>query len=229
MIVAIYTPSGIVISTIGYDSFVTYSKVEDEEILEKIEMRGHQHIVDFWNRYALVFHSLNPYNFEEDLVGKLEEVKKRWPQEVPKIQDLMPYIKKQIMECNLNVLGFMAGYSDSRDANSEQFVYEILGEEIRRINIDPHGKVLYNCLILEKRPIISRLFRNIKIRNGDAWEEEFSLRMNCELFSISKAKEVANFLIETASGLDHLNSISLSGYPVETVEITERGISISIK
>lgn len=133
------------------------------------------------------------------------------------------------MECNLNVLGFMAGYSDSRDANSEQFVYEILGEEIRRINIDPHGKVLYNCLILEKRPIISRLFRNIKIRNGDAWEEEFSLRMNCELFSISKAKEVANFLIETASGLDHLNSISLSGYPVETVEITERGISISIK
>lgn len=223
MIAAIYTPDGIVLSTLGVDSFYQSS---DDNCVNRIEIIGHRHIINFWGQYALMFHQADEYRFDENIIDILENVKTRWPDTIPQIHEFMPYIKKQIIDYDLHLIGVMAGYSLSKDNKREQFVYQILGQEIRRINTNNDGEITYNCVFFEKETVIGRILRDVKVRNGEEWEELLPIQLRCDLYSIHKAREVANYLLRAAHYLKNINSSYAQNYDVESVVIMSNEIII---
>ncbi len=220
MIAAVYTPSGIVLSTLGVDSF--YQSVDENNCVNKIEITGHQHVVSFWSRYALVFHQADEYQYDGSIIDVLDDVKTKWTENVPSIHELMPYIKKQIMDYNLHIIGVMAGYSVSNTNKYEPYVYQILGQDIRRINTNGNGEITYNCVFFEKGTVIGRIMREVKVKNGDDWEELLPMQLRCDLYSIHKAREIANFLLRTSHYLKNINSSDTLNYNVESVMITSK-------
>lgn len=225
MIATVFTPDGIVISTLGYDSFYHASKTENDSYIEKIDIVGHQHIVNFWNRYALVFHQVDEYTYSSGITNMLQEVKQRWTDSIPTIYELMPYIKKQIIDLDLNIIGIMAGYSVSENKMYDPYVYQILGDDIRRINTNTNGEITFNCVFIEKETMMGRIMRDVKVNNGNRWEELTPLQLRCDLFSVSKAREISFFLLQTAFQLNHINSSNIPHYDMESVVITPNELS----
>lgn len=226
MIATVYTPDGIVVSTINLDTFYHATKKREYDYLEKLIIKGHPHIIKFWNKYILVFHQTDEFNYQYEIIQILENVMKKWESHVPPIHEFMPYVKKQIIDYGIQIIGIMSGYCSSKDGNQELYVYQILGESIRRINVDENGSLNYNCVLLEKETNFSRIFREIQIKNGDDWETLPPTLFRCDLFSINKSKEIAKFILESSMFLSNINSSVDSSYLIETVIITPKGIEI---
>lgn len=226
MIATIYSPDGIVISTSNVDVFYHTSKKGDLDYIERLEIKGHPHIINFWNKYILVFHQTDEFNYQHEIINILENAMKKWESDIPPIHEFMPYVKKQIIDYGIQIIGIMAGYCSSKDDNQELYVYQILGESIRRINIDENGYLNYNCVLLEKETNFSRLFREIQIKNGDEWETLPPTLFRCDLFSIEKSKEITKFILESSMFLSNINSSVNSSFLIETVIITPTKIII---
>ena len=221
MIAAVYTPDGIVLTTTNTDFYYSASR---EGSVEKVAVTGHPHEIIFWGRYALVYHQTNEFNYSHQTGWLLKSLEARWGEDVPPIHELMPYIKKQIIDSGIEIIGIMAGYNSLNHEAPEPFVYQILGDDIRRINIDGNGAITYNCVLLEKETKVSRLIRDVKIKNGEEWEYIAPPVIRCDLFSIDKAKSLSQFLIESCIYLENLNSDQYSHSQLETTIITPQGI-----
>lgn len=220
MTATVFIPDGIVISTLDSDSFYMSSRRNDADEIELINIVGHPHVVTFWNRYALVFHQAGEFSYDKGLNHKLSEVMLRWKDTIPPIYEFMPYIKKQIVDNNLDIIGIMGGYSNSTEDIIEPYVYQILGNDVRRINTDSSGKIAYNCVSLEKNTSFGRLLRDVKIKNGENWEELPPLNIRCDLFSIKKALDLTEFILRTSEYLNHINSSDVLKHRIENVVIT---------
>lgn len=220
MIASIFTPDGIVISTIDSDSFYQKSRRNGEDNIDLISIVGHPHVITFWNKYAMVFHQVSEFQYQNGINYIFSEVMLRWQDRIPPIYEVMPYIKKVIMENNLELIGIMAGYSNSECSKLEPYVYQILGNEIRRINTNEEGRVAYNFVFLEKETSMGRLLRHTQVKNGNEWEKLEPLSLRCDLFSVQKALELTEFFLITAENLKHLNSSNQTATHIENVIIT---------
>lgn len=228
MIATVFTPDGIVISTFKEDSFYQSSKRGEDETIERINIIGHPHIISFWNHYALMFHQTDEFSYNVGIKYILEEVMRKWTNdEIPPIYELMPYIKKKILDTDIQIIGIMGGYSRSKEGVLEPYVYQILGNDIRRININSIGELSYNCVFLEKETVFGRLLRDVQVRNGDNWEYLPPVSLRCDLFSISKAKELTNFILETTDKILKINSSNSGSSNIETVVISPLKIEIN--
>lgn len=225
MIVTVYTPDGIVISTLDNDSYYHCVKRSGEDYIEKLNIAGHPHTIQFWNRYALVFHQVDEYQYNDKLKPLLEEVMNNWPDAVPPIYEFMPYIKKQILDNELDLIGVMGGYSRSQNGTFDPYVYQILGSDIRRININHTGDITYNCVFLEKETVFGRILRGVKIQNGDNWEELPPLNIRCDLFSINKALKLSRFILNTSQQLAEINSSEAREYEIESIIVTRDNLN----
>ncbi|MGM9846609.1 MAG: hypothetical protein ACI31F_01520 [Muribaculaceae bacterium] len=226
MISAVYTPAGIVISTLGVDTFFQSSDNKDYEGIERIDITGHRHILTFGNRYALVYHGMNQYIYNPEIEELIQSVVESRGDNLPEIYEIMPYVKKQIMEANLNLVGVMAGYSVSKNGKTEPYVYQILGSEIRRINVDANGDINYNFVFVEAQTVMGRLLRAAKVSNGDEWEELPPVKLRCDLYSIPKAQEIAEFMLRTSHYLKNVNSSGNGNVDVQSAIITPKELII---
>lgn len=227
MTATIFTPDGIVISTYAYDTFYQASKRGEEDYIEKISIVGHPHIINFWNQYALVFHQTDEFLYNAGLKSMIEEVKRKWSDDdIPAIYDLMPYVKKQIMDIGIQIIGIMGGYSRTKEGSFDPHVYQILGNDIRRININNSGEITYNCVFLEKETVFGRILRDVQVKNGDNWESLPPMRLRCDLFSITKAKELTSFILKTNHVINTINQSTSDTIDLETVVITPTYLNI---
>jgi len=226
MISTVFTPDGIVISTIDSDSFYQSSKRNDSNNIELINIVGHPHVVTFWNRYAMVFHQADEFSYQTGIQYMLAEVMQRWKDTVPTIYDFMPYIKKHIVDNDLELIGIMGGYSRSQNGKFDPYVYQILGNDLRRINTDSDGKIAYNCVFLEKETSFGRLLRDVQIKNGDTWEVLPPANIRCDLFSVSKAMDLSKFMLHTTEYLNNINSSDVPQHDIKTVIITPNELTI---
>lgn len=226
MISTVYTPDGITISTLDYDIFYNSRNKGGEDYVETLNIVGHPHVISFWDRYGLVFHQVDEYRYNAGLKHLLEEVMQHWSNEIPPIYDFMPYIKKKIVDCGLNLIGIMGGYSRSKSSVIEPYVYQILGTDIRRININSAGEINYNCVFLEKETCFGRLLRDVRIKNGEDWVDLPPVNIRCDLFSIDKALNLSKFILTTSEYLNNINSTIYSDYRVESAIITPDKLSI---
>ena len=226
MTATVFTPDGIVISTIDSDNFYLSSRRNDSDNIELVNIVGHPHVVTFWNKYAMVFHQAGEFSYDQGLYYMLSEVMLRWEDSVPTIYDLMPYIKKQIVDNDLEIIGIMGGYSRSKDGKFEPYVYQVLGDDVRRINIDSEGKIAYNCVFLEKETSFGRLLRDVQVKNGDNWEHLPPINIRCDLFSVRKAIELNEFILTTAEYLKHINSSNYPKHRIENIVITPDKLTI---
>lgn len=226
MIATVFTPDGITISTIDSDSYYQSSRRDGTGDVEIINIAGHTHIVTFWERYAIVFHQTGEFNYQAGVKYVLSEVMQRWQDSIPAIYDFMPYIKKQIVDNGLDLIGIMGGYSRSQDGRFDPYVYQILGNDIRRINTDGEGKIAYNCIFLEKETSFGRLLRDVQVKNGNNWEELPPVNIRCDLFSVRKAIDLSNFILKTSEYLNNINSSDVPQHEIETVIITPDALSI---
>lgn len=206
MIVSVYTPNGIVVATASFDSFHEYLESEDGTLLSPIYMEGLPHTYTFWDRYALTYNGLNSYAAETSLPGMLEELSRKWDS-VPPIAEFMPYLKKLFVDNHIQVIGIVAAYDIDKDGTFAPFVYQILGENIRRINLDDDGHLNYNCVYLEKTPHIGKLLRETRIKNGDIWEDSTTINLRCDLYSIQKSIDLCRFMLRTSHYLENINSV----------------------
>lgn len=206
MVTSVFTPSGIAIATLSKDIFFQRVANGDDVSIEKLQIQGRNHVIVFWDKYVLVFNQLDEFSVDANLEAKLKSVMERWENSVPPIDELMSYVKKAIMDNELKIIGIMAGYCKTPDGNDVPFVYQILGDEIRRININHDGDLAYNCVYLEKDTVIGRLFREVKVQNGSQWEDIAPTKIRCDLFSLAKAKELCEFILRTYDYIENINS-----------------------
>lgn len=227
MTATVFTPDGIVISTYASDTYYQASKRGDDDYIEKINIVGHPHIINFWNQYALVFHQADEFSYNAGLKSMIEEVKRKWPDDdIPVIYELMPYIKKQIMDNGIQIIGIMGGYSRTKEGSFDPYVYQILGNDIRRININNSGEITYNCVFLEKETVFGRLLRDVQVKNGESWESLPPVQLRCDLFSITKAKELTSFILKTCHAINTINQSASNIIDIETAVITPTHLNI---
>lgn len=210
MIVSVFGPCGIVTASSGFDTFYELRERDDESFAHKICIEGLPHVYTFWNKYVLVYNCINQNMYDYRMPYCLSALINKW-EAPPSPQDFMPYLKKLIVDNHIQIIGVVSGYFDNSDGIKTPYVYQILGEEIRRVNIDSDGNLNYNCIYLEKEPIVGKLLRQVKLRNGDVWEEQDEYRFRYDLFSISKAIDFCGFAIKTNH---YINNISTSMYGI---------------
>lgn len=224
MIAAVYPPQAIVLSTVGYDTFYRTVKSDKDVVVEKMFVSGHPHFISFWDKYVLCFNQLDDFHNHSEYIEQFKAVMSRWKQTVPTLAELMPYIKKQIVDLHINVIGVMAGFSLNKDNALEPFVYQILGEDVRRINVDNNGSPVHNFIFLEKKPMASRLIYSVRMPNGDEWMDLEQPQIRCDLFSTEKAREFAEFLVSTSAYINNVNNLLSHQVPPQTVIITPETI-----
>lgn len=204
MIATVFTPNGIVVSTASCDSFYDYLESEEGTMLSPIKIEGLPHTFIFWEKYLLTFNVLNSYSVGNNVLYYFEELSKRWSS-TPQIKDFMPYLKKLIVDNHIQIIGVLAAYAFDKNEVIVPYVYQILGENIRRINLDNEGNINYNCVYLEKIPHIGKLLQHTQIKNGDTWEEYSAVRVRCDLFSIQKSIDLCRFMLRTSHYIENIN------------------------
>ena len=121
MTAAVFTPDGIVISTYKADTFYQALRRGEEDYIEKINIIGHPHVITFWDRYALVFHQADEFSYKYEIKPLIEGVMDKWAgADIPPIYELMPYIKKQIVDHGIDIMGIMGGYSRTPEGARRQ-------------------------------------------------------------------------------------------------------------
>ncbi len=205
MIITVFTPSGIVVATASYDKFYEYLDSDGETMLSPVMMEGLPHNYIFWEKYSLTFNSLNSYSAEFGIFSKLDELISKWGTP-PLISEFMPYLKKILVDNHIQIIGIVAAYDKDKELSNIPFVYQILGENIRRINLDTEGHLNYNCVYLEKTPHIGKLLQRTQIQNGDIWEENQAVKLRCDLYSIQKSIDLCRFMLRTSYYVENINS-----------------------
>ena len=205
MIATVFTPNGIVVATASYDKFYEYLESDDGTILSPITMDGLPHNYLFWGKYSLTYNILNSYSAEFSILSKFDELAGKWDA-IPPIAEFMPYLKKLLVDNNIQIIGVVAAYDKDKGLSNIPFVYQILGENIRRINLDTEGHLNYNCVYLEKSPYIGKLLQQTQIKNGDIWEDNQAVKLRCDLFSIHKSIDLCRFMLRTNYYVENINS-----------------------
>lgn len=205
MIATVFTPNGIVVATASYDRFLEYIDYDDGTMLSPITIEGLPHNYLFWGKYSLTYNTLNSYSTEVDLLSIFDKLQNKWSS-IPPLTDFMPYLKKTIVDNHVQIIGVVAAYDKDQELTDVPFVYQILGENIRRINLDNEGHINYNCMYLEKTPHIGKLLQQTQIKNGEVWEDHPATRLRCDLFSIQKAVDLCRFMLRTSYYMDNINS-----------------------
>ena len=205
MIATVFTPNGIVVATASYDKFYEYLESDDGTILSPITMDGLPHNYLFWGKYSLTYNILNSYSAEFSILSKFDELTGKWDT-IPPIVEFMPYLKKLLVDNNIQIIGVVAAYDKDKGLPNIPFVYQILGENIRRINLDTEGHLNYNCVYLEKYPYIGKLLQQTQIKNGDIWEDNQAVKLRCDLFSIHKSIDLCRFMLRTNYYVENINS-----------------------
>lgn len=205
MIATVFTPNGIVVATASYDKFYEYLESDDGTILSPITMDGLPHNYLFWGKYSLTYNILNSYSAEFSILSKFDELAGKWDA-IPPIAEFMPYLKKLLVDNNIQIIGVVAAYDKDKGLPNIPFVYQILGENIRRINLDTEGHLNYNCVYLEKSPYIGKLLQQTQIKNGDIWEDNQAVKLRCDLFSIHKSIDLCRFMLRTNYYVENINS-----------------------
>lgn len=205
MIATVFSPNGIVVATASLDSFYEQLESEDGLLLSPIWMEGLPHTFLFWGRFSLTFNGLNRYSSETKILSEFASLEKKWDS-APNISEFMPYLKKLIVDKHIQIIGIMAAYDKDKNGVNMPFVYQVLGENIRRINLDNEGNLNYNCVYLEKAPQIGKLFQQTRLRNGEQWEDNPAIRLRCDLYSIEKSIDLCRFMIRTSHYVENINS-----------------------
>lgn len=205
MIVSVFGPCGIVTASSDLDTFYELREKDDEYFAHKIGIEGLPHMYTFWDKYVLVYNCINQNVYDARMPYCLAALTDKWL-DAPSPQDFMPYLKKLIVDNNIQIIGVVSGYFEDSKGTVTPYVYQILGEEIRRVNIDSSGNINYNCIYLEKEPIVGKLLRQVRMRNGDEWEEQEEYRFRYDLFSITKSIDFCGFVIKTNHYIDNINS-----------------------
>lgn len=205
MIATVFAPDGIVVATASFDSYYEHIESEEGTLLSPINMEGLPHTYLFWERFSLTFNCLNSYMTELGILDKFENLSNKWDS-VPSIAEFMPYLKKLLVDNHIQIIGIVAAYDIDKNGMIMPFVYQILGENIRRINLDNNGCLNYNCVYLEKTPLVGKLLQQTQIKNGDIWEENPAVKLRCDLYSISKSIDICRFMLRTSHYVANINS-----------------------
>ncbi len=207
MIVSVYGPCGIVTASTCNDRFYETQVKNGQSTILPIDIPGLPHTYVFWNKYVLIYNYMNSYSIDATtFVSQLKYLEDNC-KEVPSISEFMPYIKKIIVDNKFQILGIVTGYNINNNNNIPlPHVYMILGESIRRINQDSAGNVIFNCIYLEKTPIIGKLMQRIKILNGSNWDDCDEILPRFDFFSIEKSIDLCAFFLKTHDYIEDINS-----------------------
>ena len=225
MIISVFGPEGIVTSTLSRDIFYDKVEIDGNETLVPIDSQGLKHSYVFCGRFALTYKRLNQYTYDNVIIDSFRQLEKTWD-EVPHITEFMPYFKKMVVDNHLEIIGVMSAYDTVEDGRKLPFVYQILGEDIRRVNADKNGNTFCHFLLLESETIAGKLIRQTKVRNGDEWEDTIEPRLRCDLYSNEKSIDLCRFLLRTEWYMTNINSACLNASVKADVTIVdESGIN----
>lgn len=222
MITSVYTPDGIVIATLAYDMYYEMEQLGNIDTLLPVHVKGRSHYKIFWGKYAFVYRSMNPYSYDTSLLNELNEYENRNQESIPNITSFVDNIVVIISETNSDVVGYIGGID-----SSTPFIYHIQNKTARRINQNERNEILYNCHCIERKEIVTRILREIKIQNGDKWENREGLHIRCDLYSLEKAIELCKFMLHTNFYANNFNTTVYDGQlPYEIIVIQNNNIKI---
>lgn len=227
MIASVFCPCGIVTATSCLDTFFEPREKDGDVIAYPIGIEGLPHLLTFWDTYALVFKIINQSSYDSSVSVSLSSLESFWD-DTPSPEEFIASFKRVITENKIQLLGIVSTYYSKDGKRKIPYVYQVLGQDTRRINIDNKGDINYNCICLEKEPILGRLLKQVKLRNGDIWEDLAECTPRYDLFSISKSVDFCKFAIKT----DHfINNITTTTYQapilIDMAVVTPNSIEIS--
>lgn len=200
MIATIYTRDGIVISTLSRDTYYEMQPSNGSEAFYPIVSDGHSHSVLLWGKYAFVCRNMNSFIYDNSLIFWLQDYQSRSADALP-LDTVRADILSFIIENHIDIMGVLAGYSESKP-----YVYGFQGESCHRLNISDKDDIIYNCSFLEHDEVVGKLFRELKVRNGDVWESRTGVRTRCDLFSIPKAIDLCHFMLSVNYHINNINT-----------------------
>lgn len=225
MIVTVFSPCGIVSATMAKDVFREPIEDDDKVVYSEIDIEGLPHTYTFWDKYVLTYNWMDKYYYDARFRTQLMLLESKWTQ-APVIKDFMPYLKKMIADNKSQIIGVVSAY-DEENGQKKPFVYQILGEDIRRVNIDNKGNLNYNFICLEKNPIVGRILRKTKILNGDQWEMNKEVKIRCDLYSVTKSLDLCKFMLRTNFFFENINRTTCDSHlSVEVAIVTTNSIEI---
>ena len=231
MIVSVFGPCGIITATASHDTFYEMQEYDEDVFALPYIIKGMPHTFTFWKKYVLIYNSITQNAYNDQMRPYLASLERKWDA-APHIKEFMPYLKKLILDNRIQIIGVVSAYCEEEGTRDVPFVYQILGEQIRRVNIDDNKNINYNCICLEKDPIVGRLLRKVKLLNGDIWEEAAEYRFRYDLFSISKSIDFCSFVIKTNHYINNANtteygnplSMDISIVTPDSIEIIQKNI-----
>jgi hypothetical protein len=231
MIVSIFGPCGIITATAAQDTFYEMREYDDDIYALPYTINGLPHTFTFWKKYVLTYNSITPSAYDDQMQTHFISLERKWDK-APHIKDFMPYLKKLILDNHIQIIGVVSAYCEENGVQNVPFVYQILGEQIRRVNVDDKGNINYNCICLEKDPIVGRLLRKVKLLNGDIWEEAPECRFRYDLFSVSRSIDFCSFVVKTNHYINNANTteygdsllMDISVVTPDSTEITQNNI-----
>lgn len=208
MIATVYTKDGIVISTLARDIYYEMQPMEESQAFYSISSDGHPHCVLLWEKYAFVCRNMNSFMYDNTLIYWLQNYCSNNNDTIP-LESVRTDILNFIKEKHLDIMGVLAGYYEE-----QPYVYGLQGENCQRLNVSDKGEIVYNCSFLEHEEVVGKLFRELKVKNGDSWEFRKGVRTRCDLFSISKAIDLSHFMLSVNYHTNNINT-SIFELPLE--------------
>lgn len=224
MIASFWNQRGIVMATAAIDLLATASRQDDELRISTVEMAGLPHILTLWDSYVVMYKSPSLHSTALDFENGVRKLARRWS-EKPSLPEFMSWLKKAVNEQHLQAIALVAGYGKNEEGDEELYVYQVLGDDMRRINVDNEGHPISQWVLLEPERQADRLLKDVKMRNGDQWEELPGPTLDLELFSLEKCEEMCRFMINVSHFMQTVNSShSPAGTDCEVAVITPRGV-----
>ena len=226
MIVSVFGPCGIVTATSNHDTFFEQAEKDGTTFTRTIGIEGLPHTFTFWGKYVLVYNYLNQQVYDARIPNCFSLLTSKW-KTAPAPKAFIPQLKQLIVDNKIQIIGIVSTYFEEDRGVQTPYAYQILGEEIRRINTDNAGNTMFNCVYLEKEPIVGKLLRKTQLLNGDVWEEQNECLLRFDLFSIAKSIDFCAFAIKTNH---YISNNSETGYcdtlQMEVAVATTDGIEI---
>lgn len=227
MIVTAFIPQGIVSMVSSADTL--YHRVDADIPGDPPYSQGHiitgcPHIRQLGSDSVIVFKGLDQTVVSLDGEHLADDIMMLKGDDVtPPIDRLIYMIKDLIVQRGYRLMAHVCGY----DAGHNPHVYEIMGENCWRINIDDRGDIFYNFAILERRQLAGRSLRPCQIRNGEIWETRPEVDLHAELQSIDKAIDTCRALLDIGKWLESPLDLRFSDMPqAETVIVTPTTITL---
>ncbi len=230
MIALCLTPQGITAVTPAMRYYETSSRNDSDFSDRLTAMPGMSNTRVLWGKIVVIYTPMLKVQYDSEPERILSRLESMWDT-APHISVFMSHFKKAVKDDACNVIAMVAGYdmpvNSDDNATPESYVYMVLGLEMFRFCIYDDGTPEYRLVLAGDDDYAERIFGQIRLLNGDVWEDKPMAPLRCDLFSLAKGMDVCRFAVLSSMYMIDFNGSMLDDrYDMECVTLTRSSVDV---